>query len=170
MITNFNEFINEGLRDQMVGVLKPEQIENIISDDTLDTFISTYKSFKKDMNELDIEILNKIAEELLFVDEWKELPKEKRKEIIDDIFSTGFGSLILRYNLLTQDQINNTLWEDDLNTALYDLQTKIGVTSGDVASMSFSGIEEEDWTNADYEQRQIWIDDYLDTERNYLDF
>ena len=169
MIIKFNDFLNESIRDKMIGVLKPDQIEDIVSDDTLDTFISIYKSFK-DMNEMDIEILNKIEEELLFKDEWEKLPKEKRKEVIDDIFSTGFGSLILRYDLLTQDQINNTIWEDDLNTALYNLQTEIGVTSGDVASVAFSGIEEEDWENADYEQRKIWIDNYLDTERHYLDF
>ena len=52
--------------------------------------------------------------------------------------------------------MNNVIWEDDLNTALFDLQSEIGQDYGDNAGMFFSKYDdaEDYWEKAPYEERE----------------
>ena len=73
--------------------------------------------------------------------------------------------------------MDNVLGEDDLNMALYDLQTEIGQQWGDNAGLFFSGngphdefggLDAEDWwEQASYEERKEIIKDYLNYEEFY---
>ena len=70
---------------------------------------------------------------------------------------------------LTETQIEDIINEDDLNTAMYELQGMIGEDDGGVCGMYWSEFNDsdEEWEKSSTEQRYEHIAKYLDLEDSY---
>ena len=66
----------------------------------------------------------------------------------------------------TEEQINNILSEDDLDIAIYNLQDKLNIKTGDIAGIFFSKYDNanEYWKNANKKERKEIIIEYLELE------
>lgn len=116
MITKFNKFITESIRDEMKGKTKEE--------------------------------LGKATEKIL----------DELKSILP-----GFS--------LTLSNVKSIIHDDDLNSAMFNLQGMIGQDDGGVCGVYFSGLDDPDeqWEEGTPEQRLFWVKGYLELEATYAE-
>lgn len=70
-----------------------------------------------------------------------------------------------RFSRITKKLIAVAVVCDDLNQGLCDFQNAIGIDSGDVAGVVFTGDWEREWPIASQERRQEMMAHYIHTER-----
>lgn len=70
-----------------------------------------------------------------------------------------------RFSLITKKLVAAAVATDDLNDALYQFQNAIGIDSGDVAGVVFSGGWDDEWTTASLARRHEMMTHYVATER-----
>ena len=182
MITKFNNFLNESLRDLMTGIPDEEirgnlkglsinsQFEFIKNNGLPEKFypVSVEKLSKK------YNKIKKLKDKKRYIDS-EFVPSEvykDDKELIeyldDNIFTSIQGTRDIRNMEPISDEeikrdINNTLLENDLNEALLIIQDLIGQKYGDTAASYFSHYDDVDnyWSNLSYIDRKILLEPYL---------
>ena len=149
----------------------PEQYSNLVNDDDLKSVLSKLKTFieMEDASDYDFERCFSWRDDPSEV--WKSSPIEERLDLILKMIDTGIEHTIIRRNLskdMTQQQIDDIIYDDDLNDAMSDLQNMMGIKYGDQCGMFFSIYDDADsvWSNATPELRKEIMDDYLDSERS----
>lgn len=71
-----------------------------------------------------------------------------------------------RFSRITEKLITEAVKTDDLNDALYRFQNAIGIDSGDIAGVVFSGGWDDEWPLATIERRREMMDHYISVERS----
>lgn len=71
-----------------------------------------------------------------------------------------------RFSQITEKLITEAVTTDDLNDALYRFQNAIGIDSGDIAGVVFTGAWDDEWPLTTIERRREMMDHYISVERS----
>lgn len=75
---------------------------------------------------------------------------------------------MIDFMLITDKLLTRTIAENDLNDALFMFQNAVGIDSGDVAGLVFSGRGwDTEWPLASPDRRIEMMNHYIDVERIY---
>jgi len=186
MITNYNDFLNESLRDKMTpvadekiidklkGLSIPQQLKFIKDKGLPEKFYPISKEeMRKKLDEMDIE------SKLQYIDA-ENIPcgvynddTELMNYLDDSILGKIKDILIIRYpesdlpsDHYIRDIVSYVIQDNELDDALYQLQDLIGQELGDYAGIYFSKFDDPDeyWSHSSIMDRRITINEYLDHE------
>jgi hypothetical protein len=71
-----------------------------------------------------------------------------------------------RFSQITKKLITEAVTTDDLNDALFRFQNAIGIDSGDIAGVVFTGVWDDEWPLATIKRRREMMDHYISVERS----
>jgi len=155
----------------------PKEVSELVNDDDLKSVLSKLKKTLEMEDALDIDFEDSFSWRDEPPKKWKESSIEDRYQLLLNMVGHGVDRTTIRNKIskpMTQDQIDEIIHDDDLNSAMYSLQHMMGIKTGDNCGMFFSGYgadegydtAEEWWDEATPEERKETMEDYLADERS----